>query len=92
MFLSGEPFARTVKPSDEQVLIEAGSWGNMNFRLHFVHHKLFTEECAGVHVTAGTKNACPQIQLRAAKKKNSRRSAVLLGEGIFTMGYSKNYI
>jgi hypothetical protein len=57
MSLSGEQSACTVKPSDEQVSIEADSCGEMNFRLRFVHHKLFTEEYVGAHVTLDTKNA-----------------------------------
>ena len=33
-----------------------------------------------------------QIFLLEGKKKTACRTAVFLGEGIFTMGYSKNYI
>jgi len=43
-------------------------------------------------IVAQAGSACKESRPFLRKKRTACRSAVLLGEGIFTMGYSKNYI
>jgi len=43
-------------------------------------------------ITGNKKTHSQSRELKMGSKKDSHRSAAFLGEGIFTMGYSKKYI